>query len=608
MSHTMVIASRELRERKRVFLMAAAMAVLPFLATLLPAAKGNRPEVIGMVSGFLAVALCLGTALAYGATTIAGDLAERRLSFYFSKPVSPAALWFGKTLAAMAASIACFAIIAVPSMLVIGSNWRNMWLGNALSFGILGLAMVVLYLFTHALSTMVRSRSVLVGVDFVLLVATVGAIFFIVRPVLLGGAQRVALTMLIAIGVAFLAILAGAPVWQLAQGRTDIKRSHAALSRVLWIAVAVVLVVASAYVMWLVSVDVDDLKEIVDVRQSPAGNAVTITGVGSGRGDYVASFLVDSANNRTTKLSSPAWWGDMHFSQDGRVAAWLQPVFVMGPNWQLELYTRRLDQPDAKIIATGISAAAPPSLVLSADGSRAAVVHGGTISVYDLGRNKLLTSVGIESGSRKMFFMNNDVLRVLKTRIKSATIDIADLNVPAKKMTTVGQIEATSIHALSFSADGSRLVNPRRGVLADGRTGATIATLPVTAQSMFTGVALPDGGVAVVKRDAANVCHLYTFDANGQPVRDITLPAYGGFIAGQLGDHKLIISAHVQPKPAPHGQNRRIFVVDLAKGAIERTIDAVKGPMPQYSEPRLMRYRDGQQFTGVDANGKLVKW
>lgn len=611
MSHTLVIASRELRERKRIFLMAAALATIPFLATLLPAAKNDRPDVIAVVSGFLAVALALGVATAHGASTIAGDLAERRLSFYFAKPVSPASLWFGKTIAALVASFACASIIAVPAMLAIGNKWWGTWLGGPRLVGIFAIGVIVLYLISHALSTMVRSHSILVGIDFVLIAATLAGLYLILRPLWIGGGDGVAIMLAIGIGVAFLAILACAPVFQLAQGRTDIRRSHAALSRVVWISVAAVVLIVGVYVMWFLSVDPGDLREVMDVQQA-GGNAVYVAGRAKGRGDYISSFILDPATGRHVSLESPAW-NRIHFSSDGRSAAWLQSA---GPIWratEVEVYTRRLDDPDAKNVATGITANPNGvSLLVSDDGSRAAFMSNGKLTIYDLtqSQSRLLASFGgfEKTTGRKMYFVDNDTLRVLHTQRESLFFDLAEVNIPAKKLTKVAQVSVSNFYSLSVSRDGSRILIPREGALLDGRTGATIAKLPMTTNSSFNGTLLGDGSVAMVKK-AGNAAHLYTFDPNGKPVHDVVLPVNVAWISGELGDHKLVLLGHTKMTDGANGKNRRMFVVDLQRGAIERTMTDIKGPMPQWgADPRLPRYRDGQPFAAVNAGGKLILW
>ena len=93
MSAAIALFTRELRGRTRLFVSCAVLACVPFLATLLPAAQAHRADVIAMVGGFLAICVGAAVALATGGSVIMRDLAERRMSFWFAKPLHPAALW-----------------------------------------------------------------------------------------------------------------------------------------------------------------------------------------------------------------------------------------------------------------------------------------------------------------------------------------------------------------------------------------------------------------------------------------------------------------------------------------------------------------------------------
>src|SRR5687768_866187 len=166
---TLIIAVRELRERARLFAICAALAVLPFLATLLPGARNDRDDVIGAVSSFLALAIALGSAAAFGGSTVMRDMAERRLSFYFSRPISPWALWTGKATASILSSLACFAIIAIPSAIAIRNAWPALWMLTSKQIVLMAVSgVVVLFFLFHILSSIIRSRSVLIAVDFVM--------------------------------------------------------------------------------------------------------------------------------------------------------------------------------------------------------------------------------------------------------------------------------------------------------------------------------------------------------------------------------------------------------------------------------------------------------
>ena len=434
MNTAVLIASRELRDRMRLFLIAAAMAIVPFGAAL--AVRENRQVAIATVACFLASAYTGALAVALGVSSVGRDLTEKRLSFFFSKPVSAAAIWTGKALAALVTLAAAFAIIVLPAFLLANKGWSYNWTVGGRALAIFTLIIgTVLFFASHAASTIFRSRSALVAVDFVLLAAMLTAILAMTRPILLGGGLGLVWNMLIAIGVALLVLLIVAPVWQLARGRIDPRRSHAAFSLVLWSGAAVVLTGASAYALWVVSAPLSSLTHIYNVEQSPAGRWLTVSGQTAGRGEYQASFIVDTVTGARQRVAvSP--WGNMHVSRDGKTAVWMESDELVPRNGRLRLYTRRLE-PSAKPVATQLVMGLPWSAQLTDDGSRLAVNRHDKIEVYDVSTGRLLgATIGIHPGSlQKMFFAGPDVVRILEvTRGTNPTLRLREFDVRRRKL------------------------------------------------------------------------------------------------------------------------------------------------------------------------------
>ena len=90
MRHALVIARREIAEKRFVLFAALAFAALPFLLAAIPIARGSGGprDVMDIVAGLLCIGFTLALALILGANVIGRDLSENRLSFYFSRPVS----------------------------------------------------------------------------------------------------------------------------------------------------------------------------------------------------------------------------------------------------------------------------------------------------------------------------------------------------------------------------------------------------------------------------------------------------------------------------------------------------------------------------------------
>ncbi|HEX2120806.1 MAG TPA: hypothetical protein VHL59_04115 [Thermoanaerobaculia bacterium] len=605
MSHALVIASRELRERSRVFLMCAGLALLPFLATLLPAARSDRATTIAMVSGFLALCVAFGTAAALGTSTIGADLVERRLSFYFSRPVSPASIWSGKAVAALLTSFLSFAIIAVPSMLAARQAWPAVWVNGGRLALLLGVGIVVVFLVCHTLGTMIRSRSAVLAIDFALATATAAAVYFILRPVAMAAGAKVVVGLLAAMFIGAIAILAAAPVWQLANGRTDIRRSHAALSKAIWIPMAGLLLLSGAFVAWLVSVEPEDLTEVASLSQASSGNTLLVSGFGRGRGDYHATFVVDAVSGEYGKLESPPWWG-ARFSRDGRVLAWMQPYSLVQQGRGFEIYTRELGKKDAKNVPMDIRVVGHADFALSADGSRIAVADGKVLTVYERASGRIIAAArGFEGRNGvALFFVSPDVVRLIEYTPRRGDLAlIYELNIPTRKLLRTGKATGeTSYAAISTSLDGSRLLIRGAGVIADGRSGATIATLPVKARNSFANAMMSDGTVAVVH--ATNgVARLYTFSRDGQPLGQVVLPGVSaGWLIGQIGDDRIVVGGW------DRAHNHKTYVVDIARGAVERRVDGFKSGPAEWHEPQLRRFAEDQPIAGVDASGRVALW
>ena len=589
MKAAMIVAAREVREKARLFWICAALALVPFAATLLPGTSGQSADTIAVVGRFLSATLGLGIAVTFGVSTVVRDLAERRMSFYFTKPVSSSALWAGKATAALFASLACFAVIAVPAML---ASHREYVVTNVQWLVAGAVAIVVLFFGAHVLSTVIRSRSPLLALDFVFLSVALAAVYLIVRPLILGAAVQLVACLQIAIGVAVVVVLAIAPVWQLANGRSDIRRSHAALMRFLWPAIAIVLLIAGGVVAWLVHVSPEDV-EVAHIDQPSRGAQVIVTGTAPHRLDYQSTFLIDRVTGRFTRIASPPWWGSQ-FSSDGRVAVWLQPVgtFLLK---ELELYTAKGP--------TGIVLPPYAQFVLSDDGTRVAIVNGQLLAVHDIGSGKLLASAaGLDGRARQqVFFVNRDLVRVIEHehRIRTATpLRVFELDVRARATRKTGErVVETTRTPVSVSGDGSRMLIRGANVIADGRTAETIATIDT--RNVTHSEMLYDGRVAAITLDD-RMPHLRTFERDGTPRHVVAFPNTRTiWIAGETENGKLILAAY----------GKTMYVVDLARGAIEQRLDGIRGPVPRWSaDPRLMRYGADQELVGIDAKGRLVAW
>jgi hypothetical protein len=594
-NHALAIARRELRDRSRLFILAAAFAVIPFLASLLPGASAHRADVIAMGGAILGVALGLGTAVALGNTTVVGELVERRLSFYFSRPISPAALWFGKVAAALATSIACLLLIALPSFLAAGSAWRSGIIGARAVLLVATGGIVVLFFVSHAAATIVRSRSPLVALDVVALTVASVVTYLILRAVAYSGALEHAAVLLGIVLAAVLALLAVVPVWQLAHGRTEARRGHAAFSRAFWPAVAVVLAVVGLYSAWLTRPPVSAVTTVQHLEQAPAGDWLLLSGETSNRFGYQATFAVNRATGETIRMPLPLWWG-ASFSRDGRSLAWVRPEGVK-PSGRFVMHVRRLDEQRTYVTGIGLSR---DTFVLSDDGSRVAVINGRMVAVHEVATGRLVASAaGLNArGSYRMFFASPDVVRVLESLGRE--LRIFELNTATRSFAQTGQ-QATEVRNYNTSSDGSRLL--LKNEIVDGRTGAVVATLPPWNVTMSRERMLSDGSVARSGFDGRE-SRVQLFDAAGTLRHELVLPGVKNtFISGDTADGKLLVMASREV-----GKEHKTFVLDLRRGVIEYVREGVRGPWPAWSsDPRRTPFRG--ELVSVDAaSGEAVLW
>lgn len=386
MNVAILIAGRELRERSRLLLIATILAVIPFVAAL--TLRDQRQTGMAMTASFLAVGYAAVVAVTLGISAIGRELSEKRSSFLFSKPVSPAAMWFGKTAAAVLICLGAFAIVVLPTYVFARDGWRDLWGRSESGALYAAILCMVLFLGGHVASTMLRSRSARVLLDVAFLAIAVFALLAMLRPVVVAGGGAVAAKVLIAIGIALLAVFLAAPVWQIARGRIDPQRNHLALSTVVWSAVAVILIVAAAYVSWVISPPLSSVTHVVGLDQSPSGEWAFVSGIAPDRGTFMAAYLIDTRTGQRERLTLPLMT-DVQFSADGKMAAWFEnnallPRFTAPGldardmlvtahatygTGRFRLYTRRLE-PGAKAVATPVVLPLPRTVQLSHDGSR----------------------------------------------------------------------------------------------------------------------------------------------------------------------------------------------------------------------------------------------
>jgi hypothetical protein len=583
MRNTLVIARRELLEKRFVFVTAVAFSVLAMILPFVPGVRtSDRAQALAIVSLIFSAGFTVGLAAILGASIIGRELSDGRLSFYFSKPVSAASIWFGKLIAATLLIALSFAIIALPGFVAGFRNVLHTWtnLGDALpAIRIVLVAAAVVFLLGHVIGTFVRSRSVWLVFDFVAAAMCGVAIWMIGRALAGGFAFELIKTLAIIVSVfAGVAIIA-AGAWQVARGRTDRKRSHIELSRFLWIAIGGLLLATAAYTMWVTSVPFADL--IPDAADhSPNGAWAIISGLGKNRADYRASFLYDLRNGRTYRLTAINAWNTANFSGDEQTVAWVARA-QKAPNG--ELYVAKLGGETPRIIATEIPATG--NYALSHDGSRAVITgYDGLITVYDIARRSSLGSARIPFGNYRVArFITNDVVRIYASA--GDDTQIYEYNAATKSLAQTGAVAGRFYR---FNPEQTRgLVYWRRPALEirDARTGGLIATAAVKANSAKF---LRNGRIVGVEDQM-----LHVVSPEGVLLRSMRLPGALNSPVFDVGGGLVVVVVITKP-----GDPWTDLVIDVDRGAIVRT---ETGLMPSYSG-------SGPKLLAVDKAHDVILW
>jgi hypothetical protein len=589
MRHALAIAAREFEEKRFIAYAAVAFAILPFVLSVIPATSGKSPQAtIALTSLIFATGFGVAMAVMTGASFVGRDLSDNRMSFYFSRPVSSASIWFGKLTAGLLMVVGCFAVIIAPAWLVVGEFWKSFWsltLVESTKY-VLAIALA-LFLIAHVISTFARSRSPLIVIDFAAAVVCGLAIRYLTLLLATGWAVEIMKWMGIALAVAVAVGIIAGGAWQLERGRTDRRRNHLALSQFLWGTMAAALLIAAGYVGWVLSVKPSDISIDVRATGSTSGPFVVISGRSPGRADYHAGFLLNADDGSSVRIGNLSAWGAL-YTRDGRSVVVPRMDGGVANVW---IYRRGLKDP----IDTGLTFE-PFGLFASDDGGRiASISRGNILSVYDVAQKRSLASVMLpESGYMRAFFVSPDVVRLYLNTKKE--LKILELDVRARGLRETGSLatatfaviypDVQAAHMLVMSERGADVVT-----LNDARTGALITTL-VSGTHVKTAWFLRDGRIAIVDGpESATVLHILS--AAGTPQRDIPLgPARSSNFVGDDGTRCVLA---VETAAGVH----QLIAVDLNRGVIAQRVEkavwvpsGMLDPLPSIEPLRDVFYGD----------------
>jgi hypothetical protein len=564
----LAVARREIEEKYFVFGAALVVAFVPFAVPLVRSLHGqdardmrNWLALIGAGTFGAAVAAALG------ATVLASDLAERRIGFYFSRPISGFSLWAGKLGAACVIALASAGLIYAPAAAANGGRVLSMALPEEAPAIFVVVLLLSVFLF-HLGSLLVRPRSPLLLMDLLLAVLLGLGMTWALRKLTLAYAMEArgrAENMLTVLGV-LAAVLAG--LLAVVRGRTDPRRTHGTLSATFWGIGGLALVSLVAYALWVLSAGPRDLSEVENAVPASSGSWVVVSGPARGS-DPV--FLFDEASRRYERTG--AGWRFPVISPDGRRAVWLESS---EPGAPASVVTIKLDDPGARPLRTTLVFPGAPACFLSQHGERLAAIQGNLLSIYDLLAGTSLGSARLP-GSRSSvrgLFIGTDLFRVYLSSYswqihERPGLQILEFDASNTRLQAVGAVPEAAGIGWNTSPSADRLLVKEKTslTLRDGRSGVLLAIL---AKGSRSGAFVSDGRVVSGLIGESNVS-LEVFKPDGQRERTISIPARNRIaLGGEIAGGRLIVAAGGE---SAQSLSRSIFVVDLASGDVRQVAD-----------------------------------
>ncbi len=605
----LAVARREILEKRFVLAAAAVASAIPILIPIvrqLPA--GAARETRDFAAFMLSMGLSAAIAAGLGASIFAGDLAAKRMGFFFSRPISSVELWAGKLAGAIFLIGASFGMILGLASLV--DRGRAIPGELAIGLPILSASILAVLFGSNVLATIFRSRSGVAVVDLALSAAVTLLSVWTVSRLRAAGFEAPA-PVWWAAGVVVGAALVLSSYRAVARGRTDIRIAHASLSAVLWGILGTAAAGFAVYSSWALNAPPSALSRI-DMA-FPVGDRGWVAVEGRARG-LDAAYLYDARSARHQRVRTEV----LEATPDGRLAAWLVPETANGPR---TVHTLRLDDPSARARETKIVLSRRTwPLILSADGSRLAAVSGRLLAVYEVESGRLLASVQVRDKDEGISgaFVSPDVLRILRIRPGAipgrARREVLELDVAAKKIETVGASDGLlSAAPVLRSRDRDQIVmNEGRGsrvTIRDARTLQIRSTLREGEPARSSTVAILSDEKIVLGLSDDRSAWLQTFSPDGAPLNRVPLGPTGRIrLGGETARDQLLVAVHL-PSGGPGLPERHVLhLVDLSNGTATKVADGLRPLIwwwhPQRiapgSEPTKLFLSDDQKLVRFD--------
>jgi hypothetical protein len=624
MKATMAIMAREVMARRELLLLAVAIAIMISFLPFLPNVETyEATDVRTVASGATALALGCLLALVLGATVFGNDLSEGRLGFYFSRPVSGLAVWCGRVLAVMALVWIVEVIVLTPALYhegirIITSSDGVDWL-TLLAYVI---APLLFFLMAHVVSIIVRAGTHWLFLDLGGAIVVALFVWLNLRPMFEIGAV-IALWVIVGslIAALLIALWVGGTMG-VAVGRVDLKRVHAAQSLALWSTMAICLAAITVYGSWLRDFGPREFQDVDVMTVAPDGGWVEAVGGAKGRLDVKRRYLLSTTADRWLPL--PARWEFLEtvaaYSLDGSTAVWRGGGVGNEPR---SLLWANLGRPDPMARPTSLLVSDQAALTLSVDGARLAIIEEGTVSVYELGEERLLKAVRLpedlqrvavvfnDSNTLRLFARNDvdDAQSVLIAEIDTATGELARIGMtPGLEEISWFAVNAAMEHMVVSTRSEGELRSERS--LYDAKSGALVRNLDVPGFPRF----LQDGRLVLTSQNDDGSITLVVEPTEGDDRIVHTMRAADGSrVQGEAVPNGVVVLHLVDPSDRTQGI--RLVLFDVDTGEMRNIGSHLRRPVRWFPRQNgidmgFFWHRDKPEVFRlfINQSGALVRW
>jgi hypothetical protein len=572
LKNILTIAKNEIKSRLSLVGAAAVISLFPILFPTVGKTLGLTSDYsdVGVIAYAILLCCAVGFSLLVGASTLGSDLTNRRMSFYFVRPLSSLNVWGGKVLGALALVFGSGLITIAPSFIFFAESTKQFFtLTSILTYMsitlfFLGLGLVAGIFF--------RSRSYILGLDLALLPITLvlGGIAFIRIVMAYRGSyflEQIGLSKnfdpfaVILIGISLIMIVSTGV--GLAVGRTDIKKVHRALSAGLWGLMMTFVLSGLTFSQWVVSAKPKDLVQLHSGYVSSADKWIVVSGRAWGRGEYTATFLLNPKTNDYVRMTDVV---ELNISQDGSKAVWLEKKGVLSEEFQV--VKMDLKEEVANPIYTDIRFPYSVGCELSKDGSLLLTTREKLITVFDLNNGKELSTVHIPNNAKwlvKATFLNPELVRFYfrsQDNNNKTPIQIFELQLKDKQFTQVGQFEMERFgYFWKISPDGERFIVG--STVYNGKTGEKL--LDLGDSKLERRLQFLEGNKYALVEHYAGEAKLKIFSESNLEEKVISLGrADSAYVSNQLNENEIIVN--VCPSLQTNYYKWNIAVVNLKTG------------------------------------------